>query len=219
VQGDYPSAIECFQKSIKAALEPVFTFTAKLMLGISYVASGQHQQAEHVLHEIELFNERYGYGFVGTVAKGLSGIVQITRGNLQQGVDIVENAIDFCDKSESMYRYTMLNCVLGKIFLQIVQGGEKRDIVFLSRNFWFLLKTVPFAGKKAEKHLSCALRSARKIGAMSFVAQASLELGRLFHIQGKNRLAELYVREAVDIFEQTDAIVFLKQSRELLASF
>jgi hypothetical protein len=54
---------------------------------------------------------------------------------------------------------------------------------------------------------------------MSFVAQASLELGRLFHIQGKNRLAERYVKEAVDIFEQTDATVFLKQSRDLLASF
>ena len=219
VQGDYPSAIECFNKSIKAALEPVFTFTAKLMLGISYVANGQHQQAEHVLHEIATFNERYGYGFVGTIAKGLNGIVQITRGNLQQGVDIVENAIDFCKKSESIYRYAMLNCVLGKIYLQIVQGGAKRDLSFLSKNFWFLLKTVPFARKKAEDHLNNALDSARQIGAMSFVAQASLELGRLFHIQGKNRLAERYVKEAVDIFEQTGATVFLKQSRDLLSSF
>jgi tetratricopeptide (TPR) repeat protein len=218
VQGDYPSAIECFKKSIKAALEPVFTFTAKLMLGISYVASGQHQQDELVLHEIEIFNDRYGYGFVGTIAKGLYGIVKITRGDLQQGVDIVKDAINFCQKNESKYRYALLNCTLGKVYLQIVQGGEKKDLAFLTKNLGFLIKTVPFARKKAENHLKKALNASRQIGAMSIEAQASLELGRLFKTRGKIHLARQYITEAVRIFERTEATVFLKQARELFAS-
>jgi class 3 adenylate cyclase/tetratricopeptide (TPR) repeat protein len=218
VQGDYPSAIECFKKSIKAALEPVFTYTAKLMLGVSYVANGQHQQAENVLHEIETFNEGHGYGFVGTIAKGLYGIVQITRGNLQQGVGIVEDAIDFCRKNESMYRYATLHLTLGKIYMQIVQGGEKKDITFFVENFWFLVKTIPFAGKKAEYHLRNAMIAAQRIGSKGIEAQAALELGRLFKIRGKKRQAKQYIADAIRIFEQTDAVVFLKQSRELLAS-
>jgi len=218
VQGDYPSAIECFKKSIKAALEPVFTYTAKLMLGVSYVANGQHEQAELVLREIEIFNERHGYGFVGTIAKGLHGIVQITRGSLQQGVGIVEDSIDFCRKNESMYRYATLHFTLGKIYMQIVQGGEKKALAFFAENFWFLVKTVPFARKKAEYHLKNALSAAQRIGSKSIEAQAALELGRLFKIRGNKRLATQYVGDAIRIFERTEASVFLKHSRELLAS-
>jgi tetratricopeptide (TPR) repeat protein len=143
----------------------------------------------------------------------------IAKGNLQQGVDTVEASISSCHKCESRFRYATHNHSLGKVYLQIAQGGGgKKDLSFYAKNIGFLIRTVPFAYQKAEEHLAKAIQTSREIGAKSLLGQASLDMGRLHQAKGRTGEARKYMSEAVRFFEECEADVFLKQARDALAA-
>lgn len=118
-----------------------------------------------------------------------------------------------------MYRYAIGNQLVGRVYSKIVQGGgEKKDVSFYIKNIGFLVKTLPFAHKKAEEYLNVAIETAGKIGAKSVLGQAYLELGKLNKAKGKTDKARECLTNALDAFEKCEADVFLKQAREALAS-
>jgi hypothetical protein len=78
---------------------------------------------------------------------------------------------------------------------------------------------VPFARKKADDHLTIAMKKAGEIGARNLLAQSCLELGRLCKLMKKNRQARTYASEAVNIFRESGASVYRGQAEDLLASF
>jgi tetratricopeptide (TPR) repeat protein len=108
---------------------------------------------------------------------------------------------------------------MGMVYSKIAQGGgEKKDFSFLMKNVGFLIKTVPFAHKKAEEYFNIAIKTAGEIGAKSYLGQAYLELGQLHKAKGKTEKARECINHAIDAFEKCEADVFLKQAREALAS-
>lgn len=218
VIGNFDSAIECFKKSIDAALEPIYSYTTKIMLGITYIANNRYREAEDVLNEIMAFNEQHSYGFVGTIAHGLMGVVMITRGELQKGVDIVKDIITSCAKTESWWRYASLNLLLGKFYLQIAQGGKSRGLSFLIKNLAFIIRTVPFSGRLAEEHLTITMKKAKEIGANNLLAQALLELGKLHRLKKRDNLAITHITEAIGLFRESGASVYQEQAEKLLAA-
>ena len=125
---------------------------------------------------------------------------------------MVEDAIQVSMKSENMYRYAFFNFLLGKVYLQILLGGEKKNLFFLLRNIAFLIKTVPFAHKKAEDHLNKAVEVAKEIGAKNILGQAYFNLGQLHKFKGKTDKAGQCLSEAISAFEECEAEVFLKQA-------
>jgi len=80
------------------------------------------------------------------------------------------------------------------------------------------LKNVPSAGKKAEDHFNKAIEVAKEIGAKGTLGQAYLGLGLLHKAKGRRDQAKEFISEAVDLFEQCEAEVHLKQANEALAS-
>ena len=86
-------------------------------------------------------------------------------------------------------------------------------------NFGFLFKNVLIANKKAEEYLNEAITMANEIGAKGLLGQASLELGALYKAKGKSAQAQKYISEAIKIFQQCQAEIYLKQAKEALASW
>jgi hypothetical protein len=86
------------------------------------------------------------------------------------------------------------------------------------KNIGFLIKNLPGASKKAEDHFSRTIKVAKEIGANGLLGPAYLDLGLLHKAKKKNEQAKTYINEAIDIFEQGEAEVYLKQAREALAS-
>jgi tetratricopeptide (TPR) repeat protein len=80
------------------------------------------------------------------------------------------------------------------------------------------LKNVPFAAKKAENHFQKAIELAKEISAKGLLGQATLELGLLHKIKGRTDEARKCISDAVHLFEECEADVFLKQAKEALAS-
>jgi tetratricopeptide (TPR) repeat protein len=217
--GDFASAIEYGEKAVDAALEPQFVVNAKVSLGWAYLANGQYQEASRILQEVNKLAESCGYPAMGEPAKMLSAIVMITEGHIHQGIETLEGLIESNLISGGRYRYALMNYQLGRVYLQITQGGGgKKDLSFLAKNIGFLIKTVPFAHQKAEKHFNITMNIAKEIGAKGVLAQSYFDMGRLRQTKGKTDEARKYIKDAIQLFEECEADVFLKQAREALAA-
>jgi len=77
---------------------------------------------------------------------------------------------------------------------------------------------VPSAGKKAEDHFNKAIEVAKEIGAKGTLGQAYLDLGLLHKAKGKTDQAREYITKAIQVLDQCETEVFLKQAKEALAS-
>ena len=86
------------------------------------------------------------------------------------------------------------------------------------KNIGFLVKNVPFAGKKAEDHFSKAIEVAKEIGAKGFQGLACFNLGLLHKAKKRTEQARKCITEAVQLYEQCEAETYLKQAKEALAS-
>jgi tetratricopeptide (TPR) repeat protein len=218
VAGDFPAAIESDQKAIHFALEPEILIAAKFYLGMNFVANGQYQEGKNVLREIEPLLETLGFELIREAAQFFSGIITVIKGDLGSGISIMEDLIRKVLEKKALMRYAFGNHLMGQVYLQIARGEGEKNLSFLVRNVGFILKTVPFAHKKAEDHLNKAIQTAKEIGAKGVLAQASLDMGRLRQSKGRTDEARKYITEAIHLFEECEADVFLKQAREALAA-
>jgi len=80
------------------------------------------------------------------------------------------------------------------------------------------VKNIPFARKKAERYFKNAIKSSQEIGAKGLIGQAYLNLGLLYKAKKRNTSAKKYIQEAIEVFEQCEAEMYIKQAREALAS-
>jgi class 3 adenylate cyclase/tetratricopeptide (TPR) repeat protein len=217
--GDHDRAIECLKKAIQVSLEPFFQYTAKIPLGLSYVSTGRFHEAESICEDVIKFTEEFGYEFAGSGAQGFMGIVMITKGDVARGINIVENIMQQLLENGSRWRYALMNHMLGRVYSQIGQGGGgEKSFSFLLKNIGFLIKTVPFATRKAEGYLHTAIETAKEIGAKSILGQAYFDLGKLHKAKGRLADARTCISQAVQSFEECEADVYLKQAREALAA-
>jgi tetratricopeptide (TPR) repeat protein len=190
-----------------------------MQLGGCYLATGQLKEAQNILEEVTEHSAKLGYEIVGEFSQALKGMVLIAQGDLKEGISLYENVMRVWLENKSLYRYAHGNYAMGMVYSKIAQGGgEKKDFSFLMKNIGFLIKTVPLAHKKAEEHLTMAIKTAGEIGAKSVFGSAYLELGKLHKAKGKTERARECISHAREAFEKCEADVFLKQAKEALAA-
>jgi len=218
LRGDALSAIEYFQRAARTSIDPFVTYSIMLFLGMSFLSNDKPHEAQNVLEGVKGFSEKFGIETMGTPSQFFLGLVSITKGNLKQGTGICEEALRLVKENESRYRYATGEYLLGKIYAKIVQGGGPANLSFLLKNFGFLLKNVPFARQKAEKHFLKAIQVAKEIGAKGILGQACFDLGLLHKKIGRTDQAKKCLSDAVKLFEQCEAELFLSQAKNALVS-
>lgn len=107
--------------------------------------------------------------------------------------------------------------MFGKVYSQIA-AGPTPTFSLITKNIGFLAKNVPFAGKKAEEHFAKAIKMARELGAKGILGTANLDLGLFHKAKKRNEQAREYISEAIRIFEDCEAEIYLKQAKEALVS-
>jgi hypothetical protein len=137
---------------------------------------------------------------------------------LHREIRMVEAAQAEYLESENKISYAVSEYTLGRIYLGMVTKTGPMHLSTLARNAGFLLRHVPFAGQKAEKHLNKALEVAREIGAKGSMGTALLSLAQLHSVKGRKDRARECVLEGIELFVQCDAQKYLKQAEEVLAS-
>jgi tetratricopeptide (TPR) repeat protein len=107
--------------------------------------------------------------------------------------------------------------ILGEVNSQIA-SGPKSSLLIMAKNIGFLVKTVPFATKKAEKHFNKAIELFKEIGAKGLLGPVYLSLGLLYKASKRTDQARQCILEAINIFQECEAEVYLKQANEALDS-
>ena len=216
LDGDLPGAIEYLQKAVQVSADPFYSQVARYYLGLYYISNSDFQDAKGALEEVADFSEKFGSEVIGLSAQVFLGVVMIAEGHMSQGLRTLEQGQKVFLENGEICIYAQCQYVMGKVYLQIVEGTGPKSLSTIARNIGFIMKNVPSAGKKAEDHFNKAIEVAKEIGAKGILGQAYLDLGTLHKIKRRTDKARECISEAVRIFEQCEAETFLKQAKKAL---
>jgi tetratricopeptide (TPR) repeat protein len=216
--GNFPSAIESSKQAIQVRADPVYSQTVRMYLGTAYFINGQLQEAEDALQEVVGFSRDFGIEWVGTPAQAVLGILFIAKGQMNQGLKMVEDAQREFVENGRKWSLALSHYAMGKLYLQIVEGAAKVSLSVALKNIGFLIKNVPFAKQKAADNFKKTIELSEEIGAKGFLGMAYLDLGLLHKAKGEKDKAKECISTSIRFFEQCEAEVYLKQAKEALES-
>ena len=216
--GDFPAAIECYQKAMTVAKDPIYVHWAGLFKGMAHIQIGQYPQAEKAIQELVNYSRQFGCGILGRLAYAGFGVILIEKGHMSRGMKMIEESRRSTLQNDREYINALIEYMLGKVYLQVVEGDKPIPFTTLVKNIGFIIKHVPKAGKKSENHFKNAIEIATRIHADGLIGQVSLNLGILYKAKQKNALAKEYLATAIKIFTKGESHAFLKQAKETLAS-
>jgi len=218
IKGDFSAATKCGNKATQLSIEPIFLNMSKLLFARMYILEGNFKKAEKELKNILKYCEKFGDGELGLPAYLFLGVVLIAQGQMSQGLKMIQEVQIHCKKNQRKTIYALTEYFLGKIYLQMVERSGAKSITSLAKNLVFLIKNVPLAGKRAEEHLKNALEVSKEIGAKSYIAMVSLDLGILHKANKRTDEARKCIAEAIKILETCEAERYLKQANEVFES-
>jgi len=216
--GDFIKSIEEIENAMDLTKDPVVLYSTKMVLGMNYLLLGRLREAEDSLRELlSLTNHLTSWVRKSQSEVLLSGVLAAS-GNITDSVKKLDRLRSHFLENGHKFSFAFTEYILGSIHFQMIKKGAPKDIKVIARNFGFLLKTMPFAAKKAEQHFQEAIQVSKEVGAKGVLGQSCLDLGRLYKIRGKNDYARQHISDATKIFEECGAYVFLKNARDELAS-
>jgi class 3 adenylate cyclase/tetratricopeptide (TPR) repeat protein/ribosomal protein L40E len=216
--GDFTSAIESLRQAVEISVDPFYTQFAKSALGACYALNGQLQEGEDVLQEVLTYSHKFGSEGIGIVSQAILGVLLIAKGQMNQGLGLIENAQHECLENGRKYLYTLSHYLLGKLYLQIVEGAAPVSVSLVLKNIGFLMKNVPFAKQKAKENLIKTIDIAEEIGAKGLMGMAYLDLGLLHKAKGEKDKAKECISTAIQLFGECEAETYMAQAKEVLVS-
>lgn len=212
--GDFSTAIRCLEKAVSSSADPFYTQFPKLSLGMSYVSAEQYDKARETLEEVLRYAQTLGCEVLGTASQAFLAVALIAGGQFRRGIKMLEAAQQQFLKNNARWRYCFTELILAEIFLSIALRKSPISLSIMARNLAFLVRNVPFAGRKAERHYNRAIESAKSICAKGVQGQAYLGLGNLYFNEGKKDKALECMTSATQMFEMCEAEIFLKLTEE-----
>jgi class 3 adenylate cyclase/tetratricopeptide (TPR) repeat protein len=218
VKSDVESAIAHTLKVLEITEDPYHAQFARPLLGMYYVHTRQFDKAEHFLREVIRFSDDLGTEYLKTFANLFLGVALSARGEVKSGVRLIEDSAREFLRCQRNIFYCFAELILGSIYLEMVQGSGRKSLSLIVKNLGFILKTRPFAARKAEAHLQKAIQVSSETGAKWFLGQPCLQLGLLYKLKGRKAKAIECVSTALRMFEQCEAEASAKKAREVLDS-
>ena len=205
------------EKAEEIALDPFYAQFTKPGLGLSYFVHGQLQEAEDVFQSMLDFSEKRGLGNFTALAQVYLSSILIAKGQMRQGFKNFEEAQAFLLKNNLKIYYGLSEFILGVVYTQFITGPSP-GFSTLIKNIGSLVKNAPSADRKAEEHYNKAIEILSEIGAKGDIGHAFFGLGRLHKAKKRNEKARECFLEAINLFQECDAHIYLQQARDALAS-
>jgi class 3 adenylate cyclase/tetratricopeptide (TPR) repeat protein len=215
--GDFESAINSLYRVEQIALDPFYATIWSVFRAFAHFFAGQYQEVEAALQRCEKCWKAgfdYGEGFYLT---GL-GLLLITKGLLGKGIEKLFEARQISIRNELKCSRAISEYTLGRVYLSMVLGEGDVNLSTMLKNLGFLMKTIPFAARRAVSHYKKAIDVSREIGAKGTLASAHFDLGSLHKAKGRIELAREHIAEAVRLFEECEAENYLNQAKNALKS-
>ncbi len=215
--GDMDSGLKSCKTAMDTALDPAYPEFAKATLVIIYFLNNQYEEAEKTVRSSLKFTEKQGMEQLTVMVQSCLSPILIARGHMKEGMELLDNVRKILQKNHRRVWYALSEYILGEINSQMATG-PRPAFSTMARNIGFLVKSIPFATQKAEKHFKEAINLFKEIGADNFLGQSYLSLGRLHKASKKNDNARQSVLKAIRIFEKCNARKLLKQANKMLDS-
>jgi class 3 adenylate cyclase/tetratricopeptide (TPR) repeat protein len=217
VAGDMKPSQKSLEKAIEIALDPAYAQFPKTTLGMAHFFCGQLQQAENVFQSSINLCEKHGLGQMSPICQIFLAPILIAKGDMKQGTELLEKVQETFISNQRRVWYALSEHFLGEVNLQIATG-PKPALSTMAKNLGFLVKSFPFAAKKAEEHFNRAIELFKEIGANGFLGYPYLSLGALYKASKRTDQARQCILEAINIFQECGAEGWLKQAKEALDS-
>jgi tetratricopeptide (TPR) repeat protein len=215
--GDMKSSQKSCENAIEVALDPFYASFPKASLGFAFLIGGQLQEAEDVAKSVLNFSEKRDIGELSAIAQLFLAPTLIAKGRMKQAVRILEGTRQTLIRNQRRTWFAQSEYVLGKVYSQIAVGPTPAFPI-MAKNIGFLVRNVPSADNKAQEHFSKAIEVAEEIGAKNVLGPACLDLGLLHEAKRRKDQARERISEAINIFQECEAEIYLKQAKEALAS-
>jgi class 3 adenylate cyclase/tetratricopeptide (TPR) repeat protein len=216
--GNFAEAIRSNERAVQSSADPFYTQFPKLSLGMSYVSNQEFDKARQPLQDVTDHDKKYGCEVLGTASRVFQGVIAMQAGHFAEGMAALEEAQKILLDNDGRWRYAITELILGEVFLNMTKRVKAPvRISMLTSDLRFLMKNIPFAGRKSEEHYHKAIDCARAIGAKGLEGQAYLGLGQLYGIKRKKSQAEECLSAAIRIFEKRQAGGYLEQAKTALA--
>ncbi|MCZ6728672.1 MAG: AAA family ATPase, partial [SAR324 cluster bacterium] len=216
--GDFPRAISAMERAAETGLDPFYSSFPFAFLTYFHVLAGQPQDGMAAGEKFELYADKTGNDYLGSIAIGFQGLAMILMGDMGKGMRLLQAMRRAAPDQDQKYLGCIFEYVVGKVFAQIAESSAPLNISIVLKNLGFLLMHVPFAARRAKAHLNKAIDMGRLYGYDGLHALACLDLGMLHKAKKKNDTARQLISEAAQLFEKNQATAQLGQAREALAS-
>ena len=205
------------EKAAEAALDPFYSQFPKGTLGVSYFYDGQLQKAEDIFESALDFSEKRRFGVLSVFSNMLVSAILIAKGQMKRGFRKFKETQEVLLKNHMKVFYAISESILGVVYTQFVTGPS-HGLATLAKNIGFIVKNAPFADRKAQEHFNRAIEISREVGAKPSLGRALFNLAQLHKAKKRTEQARECLSEAVHLFRECDAHVYLKQAEEALAS-
>jgi tetratricopeptide (TPR) repeat protein len=217
--GDFVRAEEFCHKAIECLDDPLFSEWSKVLLCMTYLIKNQIEDAEKLIQEILPVCKRFGIGYIETSTKVFQGAVLAAKGQLSQGLRMLEEALRIFQKDERFFSLYIAEFTLAEIYLKMAMRTQGLDFRIFIRNLIFIITELPFARRRAEAHLNNIIHVGQEIKSQGFLhGQALFNMGLLLRLKGNKASATAYFNEALPIFHRCSSVTSLKRCQEALDS-
>ncbi len=148
---------------------------------------------------------------------GISAISKIFRGNISNGIRLLEEAILSREKEGYRDCADWYRAFLCEVYLQIIAGNEKPPFRTLLKNLAILLKVMLTASSRIRALMTRVLENPHFDPAGNGVGHVQMILGLLYKAKKKRALAVQHLTEAKRIFSQFGQTPLLARVEAALA--
>ena len=217
--GDFARAEQFCNKAIECLDDPLFSEWSKVLLCMIYLLNNQIGEAERVINEILPISQRLGIGYIETATKVFQGAVLAAKGQLSQGLRMLEEAVRIFNEDERFFSLYIAEYTLAEIYLKMAMRAQSLTFRMFIKNLIFIVTELPFSRRRADAHLNKIIQVGQEIKSQSFLhGQALFNMGLLLRLKGEKASATAYFNDALQIFHRCSSVSCLKRCQEALDS-
>jgi len=217
--GETDQSIEYFQEATEASADvPLYRYWAMSVSATSYVMVGQIEKAGRLMAAVKEFCSAGGFRMLHDYAVTTYGIALFAQGRMKDGLTILREIADTATRDQRKRLLIGAEFYTGIAFSQMAAPTEPVGFSLMMKNIGFLMKNLPGAAKKAERHFQRTIELAEETRSYLFGGLSWMELGRMFKAKKKREKAGDCLEEAIKVFKMLENEFYLAQAREALAS-
>jgi tetratricopeptide (TPR) repeat protein len=188
VEDNFEMSLEMAEKAYPVSPDPLDKICSLISKGSALALMRKVNEGLDILSRQRDELYRRGFLFPINAIEIPYGAIMVMSGRMGEGVQHIKKAIESFLSTGNYTAEVNGDFFLGEIYTMMALGKAKPPLRVVLKNLGFILKTVPFAEKKARHHLEKAIELSRRYDMPGHRAKSYHRLGLLS--MAKKRFAE-----------------------------